>query len=221
MLSQIRDAIRYCTDYFRISVKVSEKVNDDYVEISVGDRTHAGFSIGKDQAERDTKTLEHSSEEAREALNQNLKFVHSIDNQAGYVLRLNILIIGLLFTATSLLISEDILQITSILNSNFSIVLFLAFIITALSITLAFLSYQGTRAKLGLSPNDIEEIRSEDIPYKEYLNILNRSYIEWMRKTTEWREKDGRKLYWCQLCLFLSMALYAIGFMGLGIENLP
>jgi hypothetical protein len=165
----------------------------------------------------DLEALRTTHEEARAVIDHQIDAINDVDDKAAYSLRLNILLLGLLLTISSLMIGN---QNTPPIQKFVNPIVGLGVICSGLSIVAAIWAYTSTRTETGPGPNDIELYLEQKYDQEEWLDVLVRNYARWMRQNARSNRRDSSALFVSHLFLFLQMGYYALGIgWGLYVPN--
>lgn len=172
-----------------------------------------------DEREYDIEALRLTQQEARNVLNHQIDIVNDIDDKASYTLRLNILLLGLLLTISSLFVSN---QSTPAIDRFGSPAIGLGILFTGSSIVTALWAYTSTQVQVGPDPEDIERLRTNRYTERDWLVLLLRSYTVWMAQNERANRRDGFTLFVSHTLLFIELGYYSFGILwGLFVPNWP
>jgi|GEM_PF-3432499 len=160
------------------------------------------------QGTPDVESLQTTRDEAREVLNHQIETLNNVDNKAAYTLRLNIVILGVLLTVSSLLVgNENTPEVSRLGNMG----IWVGFFVSGLSIVAALWTYTSTRKETGPGPTDIERLVSRKYSEKQWLRVLLRTYAHWMRRNERVNRRDSFALFISHVLLFVGVGYYGFG----------
>ena len=123
--------------------------------------------------------LQIAQEEARKTLDKQIQAINDIDKKAIQILQLDILIISLIITASSITVqSNELGNLSSFVNEYviFAVALF------TFSALFAGVTYSATSVRSGVSHRDIEKMMDEEYGTTELYEKLLRSYTRWIQQ---------------------------------------
>lgn len=177
------------------------------------------MSEADDEREYDIETLRLTHQEARDVLDHQINTVNDIDDKASHTLRLNILLLGLLLTISSLFVSNQ--SIPGIARF-WSPAIALGLLFTGGSIVTALWAYTSTQVQVGPDPADVERLRTNRYSEREWLVLLLRSYAAWMAQNERANRRDGFTLFVSHTLLLVEIGYYAFGILwGLFVPSWP
>jgi len=160
------------------------------------------------EEEHDLEALRITHEEARAVIDHQIDAIDDVDDKAAYSLRLNILLLGLLLTISSIIVGN---QSTPSIQTFINPIMGIGVVCSGFSIVSAIWAYTSTRTETGPGPNDLELHLEEKFDEEEWLEILVRNYPRWIRQNAQSNRRDSMALFGSHLFLFLQMGYYALG----------
>lgn len=135
------------------------------------------MSKGRSDEER-LAIAEEVRREGRETLNEQIETLSWIDEKAGRMMRVNILFLGIILSAFSFLIGQDIVRDDVGIFNLFTIV-GLGF--TVLSISISALAYTASNTVGGIRGEEIGNIMDSDYSELQVTEGIASSYEDWIK----------------------------------------
>lgn len=157
------------------------------------------------------ETADLTLSEARETLNRQLDVQSDIDDKAARTLRINTILIGIVFSGVSFLLDASIVREGGRIFNDFTVA-GLVFLLG--STAFAALTYSASDAVVGISREDVEVLIDGDfseVANKEGLAI---SFGEWIEFNSETIDIDA--FYFTSTTTLL---MWALSFLSLGIAD--
>lgn len=151
---------------------------------------------------REIETLRITREESRTALDHQLQKLTDIDDKAMRTVRITLVTLGILASATALEVGPDYVN-------HFTVGGIIALV---MSILFGLLTYSASVPKMGIGRGYYEDILQEDYTEEEWLEVLIAGYDEWQTETAATVEDSVRLLNWTELFLAIGVV-----FLGLGV----
>lgn len=153
-------------------------------------------------------TLRHLAiEEGQATLDRQIEGGEEINAKAISTLRLNVLLVGTVLAALSLLAgTETTPRPQSLVNSLF----LFGGLLSMLSMTATLLAYLETSYRTGIAPEYLRTAIWES-EHEKWVSVLILSYSVWIDHNEYLGKRDGFALFVSNLCLLLSLEFYAGG----------
>lgn len=145
-----------------------EKGNED-------DKTKMKKNIEEINFEGDLGTLQRLTEEGKHTLEHQLNSLDDIDSKAISILRVNVLLMGLLFTAASFVVDSQF-NLSTLDNLAF----YTGIVSLLLSSALAALTYTASDSEVGIESGKIDEVIQSDLTEEEFELAAAQSHIRWI-----------------------------------------
>lgn len=139
------------------------------------EKTEMKKAIEELDFEGDTEALRRLTEESKTTLEYQIQSLDDIDSKAISVLRVNVLLIGLLFTAASF-VADSNLTLSALDNPA----LYIGILSLLLSSALATLTYTASDAEVGIEEGKIGEVIASDLTEKEFELAVAHSHRRWI-----------------------------------------
>lgn len=151
-------------------------------------------------------------EEARETVDQQLENASQVDSTAVSIARVNVLLLGLLATALSLLVRSDGYSLADAVTPYATV----GTVLILLSTTTAAVTISESSFRGGISGWNTLQLLREDVTAEQTSLILSKSYATWIEYN---RDTEVRNSFYTTLTsfflvaglLFLSLGVYDIG----------
>lgn len=157
--------------------------------------------------DHDIEALRATQEEARTVLDHQLQTFNDVDHKAALTSRINVLLLGVLFTAGSFFAQAEAFDAAPYFNyaTGLGAVLLIG------SFALAIATYTTTNVETGIGPTDI--LRLVDVEYTEeqWLLLLLRSEAKWIRENERRQSFNGALLTTSHLTLIAAIASLTVG----------
>ena len=152
-------------------------------------------------AGRHIETLRTSQIEARSVLDQQLSTLSDIDEKALRTVRIALLLLGIVLSATAF---PD--------RAVFVIWLTIPGIVSiSVSILFGLLTYTSPDPTVGPSTDFFEDVRVEPYSEAEWRTLLISGYVEWIGDVEELNSSNARTLIFSQLSLGIGVAFLTTG----------
>jgi len=123
----------------------------------------------------DVETLRRLTEESRQTLEHQLESLNDIDSKAIAILRVNVLLMGLLFTAASFVV-ESPFDLARLDNFSF----YIGITSLLLSSALAALTYTASDTEVGIEGSKIDDVIRSDLSEEEFELAVAQSHTRWI-----------------------------------------
>lgn len=156
--------------------------------------------------------LEHAISDTREYINIQIDTVNQLGNRAGKTVRLNLIIIGLIFTILTFLNPNGNTGGVNITRLSRFVNLYLVAgaIASAESMLLAFWTYNRTRVYAGLNVRHIEKILNDNYSEFEFLTNLLKGHKSWISKNQTVNTQDAHRLVISNTALLLAVIYFGL-----------
>lgn len=163
----------------------------------------------RDEEKKDIADLTLS--EARETLNRQLDAQSDIDDKAARTLRINTILLGVVFSGVSFLLDDSMVREGGAVFNDFTVA---GLVLLLSSTAFAALTYSASDAVVGISREDVETLIDggySEIANKEGLAI---SFGEWIEFNSETIDIDA--FYFTSTT---SLLIWSLSFLSLGIAD--
>lgn len=123
----------------------------------------------------DLGALQRLTEEGKHTLEYQLNSLNDIDSKAISILRINVLLMGLLFTAASFVVDSQF-RISALDNLAF----YVGIVSLLLSSALAALTYTASDSEVGIESGKINEVIQSNLTEKEFELAAAQSHVRWI-----------------------------------------
>jgi len=163
----------------------------------------------------DLEAVQRLTEEGRRTLDAQLDSLDDIDTKAVAILRINVLLVGLLFTAASFIANSD-LELTIFDNWAF----YTGVISLLLSSALATLTYTASTSEVGIGGDKISNVIDAGLTKKQFELAVAQSQIYWISFNDKTNLINAPLITLTNLLLVISLFHLSLGFyIGLGGEH--
>lgn len=139
------------------------------------DKTEMKKNIEEIDFQGDLGALQRLTEEGRHTLESQLNSLNDIDSKAISILRVNVLLMGLLFTAASF-VADSRFNLSALDNFAFSV----GVVSLLLSSALAALTYTASDSEVGIEGQKINEVIQSNLTEKEFELAAAQSHVRWI-----------------------------------------
>lgn len=139
------------------------------------DKTEMKKKIEEMDFQGELGALQRLTEEGRHTLEYQLNSLNDIDSKAISILRVNVLLMGLLFTAASFVVDSQF-SLSELDNLAF----YVGIISLLLSSALAALTYTASDSEVGIESGKIEEVIQSNLTEKEFELAAAQSHVRWI-----------------------------------------
>lgn len=191
----------------------------------MSDKRNQGEDEGEIPEEYDIESLRIAREEANRVIDHQIRTLTDIDNKASDTLRYSILFLGLLLTASSLVLGTE-LGPTEVVQGMPDVLLYLSVgclsvgvLAILLTVIMSILTYKSTEFKPGPSYGDIDRYVEKKYTEKEWLILLVRSSSSWIETNRMSNNQDATMLSRAHISLAVGISLIFVGiaFYGAGV----
>lgn len=140
-----------------------------------GEKTEMKKAIEDLDFQGDVEALRRLTEESKTTLEYQIQSLDDIDSKAISILRVNVLLIGLLFTAASF-VADSSLSLSVLDNPA----LYVGVLSLLLSSALATLTYTASDTEVGIEEGKIGEVIESDLTEKEFELAVAQSHRRWI-----------------------------------------
>lgn len=148
-------------------------------------------------AGRHIETLRTSQVEARSVLDQQLSTLSDIDAKAMRTVRIALLLLGIVLSATAF--PDETVFVTWLTIPGL--------VSISVSILFGLLTYTSPDPTVGPSTDYFEDVRVEPYSEAEWRTLLLSGYIEWIGDVEELNSSNARTLILSQISLGIGVAL--------------
>jgi hypothetical protein len=154
----------------------------------------------------ETEALERLTEESKQTLKYQIDSLNDIDSKAISILRVNVLLIGLLFTAASF-VADSSFNLESLDNWAF----YTGIISLLLSSALAALTYTASDSEVGIESEKIEKVIDADLSHREFEIAAAQSHIRWIWFNNRTNVINALLITLTNLALIIGLSHLAFG----------
>jgi hypothetical protein len=155
----------------------------------------------------DKKVLSHATDDTREYINIQIDTLNQLGDRAGKTARLNLIIIGLFFTALAFFLPSGAGrgQLADSVRPFLNLFLIGGVIASIESLLLSLWTYNRTRGYAGLDGHHIDKILDNEYDETEFLNQLLQGHKSWIEENQTVNTQDAHRLVVSNTALFLSV----------------
>lgn len=155
----------------------------------------------------ETETLKRLSDEGRITLNHQIDSLNDIDSKAISVLRVNVVLLGLLLTAASLIADSQQVALQDFANNYtfFGVLALLA------SSAVAAVTYTASDLEVGIEADRIEDVIDSDLSEREFELAVAQSQIFWIRFNNRTNVINAPLITATNILLVVSLVHLALG----------
>lgn len=165
-----------------------------------------------DDDDDDVDILRISREEAHRTIDNQIQTLNDIDSKAARILRLNLILLGILFTGISIATPSQSAGNSPIvyndLQNNYNIA---GVVLLLLSTGFAAITYTASSLQGGTGPADLRSMLNNDYTDRENLAGLVESYAAWIEYNYKVNAKNAPLGTLTLLLLILAMTALALG----------
>lgn len=154
----------------------------------------------------DKEALQRLSEESEKTLQYQLQSLNDIDSKAISILRVNVLLLGLMLTAASI-IADSSLELARFGNNY--IYVGLASLIS--SSTVAALTYTASDSEVGIESNRINDVIASDLTEMEFELAVAQSHRRWIWFNNKTNIINAPLITLTNILLIVSISHLALG----------
>ncbi len=154
----------------------------------------------------DLEALQRLTEESKQTLGYQLESLNDIDSKAISILRVNVILIGLLFTAASFVVNSDF-NLTALDNLAF----YTGVLSLLLSSALAALTYTASDSEVGIESEKINEVIDFDLSEKEFELAAAQSHARWVWFNNRTNVINAPLITLTNILLIIALSHLALG----------
>jgi hypothetical protein len=163
----------------------------------------------------DAEDLRHVCEEGRYTLNRQIEKIQLEGKKAVGITRLNLLLLGLFASAISVSLRTTNVPTAEFLNVHVGVGtagLIMSTIVSAMA-------YTSSKYQIGINPNPLEEVRTNDVGHIEYYHTLCRKYTEWIDRNRDVHRFNSYAITWALIFALSGLLFHLLG-LAVGIGEL-